>query len=103
MRMDISWALKQTVQWRTQTGEFDQYAQPIMKSMGTIPARVIRKVQLVKNIDGVEVASSTQVHVTYPVEIGDEIIHQDRVRKVISAKDGIGLYDSKASFYVLYL
>lgn len=101
--MDISWGLKQTVGWETQTGTLDAYAQPVYQSMGSIAARVNRKVQMVKNADGADVVSNTQVHVLEPVRVGDKIIIGDDVRFVISVGDGLALYGRSPAFYVLYL
>lgn len=101
--MDVSWGLKHTVGWETQTGELDEYAQPVFLPMGTIAARVNRKVQIVKNADGVDVVSNTRAHVLKPVLVGDKVTINDEAHYVISVDDGIALYGSVPSFYVLYL
>lgn len=101
--MNVSWAMNQKIQWSTQTGELDAHAQPIMRPMGTISARVMRKVMLVKNKDGIDVATDTQVHVLDPVQVGDKITHNGRERMVIAVGDGLGLYDTQPSFFILYL
>ena len=101
--MNVSWAMKQKVQWSGQTGELDAHAQSLMRPMGTISARVVRKVKLVKNNDGVDVASDTQVHVIDPVQVGDKITYNGRERTVIAVGDGLGLYDTQPSFFILYL
>lgn len=101
--MNVSWTLRDKVQWATQTGELDAYAKPVFKSMGMISARVNRKVKQVRNQDGAEVVSNTQVHVTDRVLVGDKITINQREHLVLSAGDGLGLYDAKPSFYVLYL
>lgn len=101
--MDVSWGMRHKVQWATQTGERDKHAMAIMKPMGTISARVNFKRKLVRNQDGVEVISDTQVHVTDPVKVDDIVTINGQEHTVISVSDGLALYGAKASFYILYL
>lgn len=99
----IAWALNQTVGWAQATGQLDPNAEPIREDRGDIPARIVRRPQTLRRHDGLEIRSGTQCHTLAPIGAHDRLRIGGAWHDPIAIREGLGLYEGRAAFYITYL
>lgn len=107
--MDISWATNQIAQLIPV--KRDEHQNPVMDIEGNmeygepkeIKGRIVNKESLIVNRDGVEVRSLSHIITKTRIQESDKILHDGLERVIEVVHDGLGLYDTKPSFYTGYM